>query len=85
LIASSDPNDEDMNYGLGFQDSGCSARGGTGSYRGTSILDSQIKLTLSNSVDLIFKAVENLPLKEELTFGAHWPTGLQVGLAGLTC
>ena len=36
-----------------------------------SILDPRIKLTLSNDVDLIFKAVENQCNEEGLAGGAH--------------
>jgi hypothetical protein len=38
----------------------------------TSNLEPRIELTLSNSVDLIFKAVENRRTKERLQGGAHW-------------
>jgi hypothetical protein len=48
-------------------------------------LDPRIKPTLSNGVDLIFKAVENQRSEEGLTCGTHRPASLQVGLAGPTC
>jgi hypothetical protein len=47
-------------------------------------LDRRIKPTLSNGVDLIFKAVENRRSEEGLICGTHRPAGLQVGLAGAT-
>ena len=52
-------------------------------YRGvyigaTSNLDPQIKPTLSNGVDLIFKVMENRRSEEGLTGGASRPAGLQV-------
>ena len=43
------------------------------------ILDTRIELTLSNDVDLIYKAVENRHLRERLTGGAHWLASLLVG------
>jgi hypothetical protein len=50
----------------------------------TSNLDPRIKPTLSNGVDLIFKAVENRRSEERLTRGPHRPVSLQVGPAGPT-
>jgi hypothetical protein len=40
-------------------------------YGATPILDPRIKPTLSNGVDLIYKAVENRHSEEGLTGGAH--------------
>jgi hypothetical protein len=39
-------------------------------------LDTRIKPTLSNGVDLIFKAVENRCSQEGLTYGTYRPVGL---------
>ena len=51
----------------------------------TSNLDSRIKLTLSNGIDLIFKAVKNQRSEEGLPCGPHRLAGLQVVPASPTC
>ena len=78
MIASSNLDEEDMNCGSGFLDLEllCWRRYRAVYIGGTSILDPCIKPTLSNGVDLIFKAVENRRSEEGLTGGAHMPAGL---------
>jgi hypothetical protein len=48
----------------------------------TSNLDPQIKPTLSNDIDLIFKAMENRHTKEGLTYGTHRLASLMVEPGG---
>jgi hypothetical protein len=50
----------------------------------TSNLDPQIELTINNSEDLIFKAVENRRSEKVLPGGPHRLAGLKVRPAGPT-